>query len=75
MPYMPVPNFAPLSAVELAGIKSLIKKWCGLDINLIDAGPSCNDPCGLVRQYISFRDTHGNAWGIKIDQNGKMEAL
>lgn len=68
-------NIRPLTAVELAGIKSLIKDWCGLDINLIDAGPSVNDPMGLVRQYISFRDAFGNAWAIKLADNGEMKPL
>jgi hypothetical protein len=65
-----------MTAVELAGIKVLIKEWCGLDINLIDAGPSVNDPMGLVRQYISFRDpTHNEALAIKITDAGKMELV
>lgn len=56
-----------INAVEVAGIKQLIKDWCGLDIHLIEGGPSITDPCGIIDKYISFRDKNGNnavAFGI-----------
>ena len=64
-----------MTPVEIAGIKHLIKNWCGLDINLVDGGPSVVDPCGDYIKYISFRDRHGNAIALRITSNGEVELV
>ena len=62
-----------ISAIELEGIKSLIKKWSGLDIHLIEAGPSVNDPCGEIDRYISFRNEHGDGVAIGVTPDHIMK--
>jgi hypothetical protein len=64
-----------LSLIEMTGIKSLIKAWCGLDINLVEGGPSVVDPCGEYVNYISFRDGYNNAIAIRVCADGKMELI
>ena len=65
-----------ISAVEVAGIKQLIKEWCGLTINLIEGGPSISDPCGIIEKYISFRDSSDGSTAIAFGiTDGRIVSL
>lgn len=60
------------SAIEMQGIKAIIKEWSGLDINLVNGGPSVSDPMGIHAGYISFRDSRGTGYYLAFDEEGKI---
>jgi hypothetical protein len=61
-----------LTEVEAAGIKALIRRWSGVDIHLIDAGPCVSDPIGDNAHYISIRDHKGNAVAVGLASDGTI---
>jgi hypothetical protein len=64
-----------VTEVQLAGIKALIKDWCGLTINLVNGGPSVADPIGEYAHYISFRDSSNYAIAIGVNCEGHIVLL